>query len=220
MVFGQCEVEQRVRRLIFNSAPTALSWAHTWTKAFFPVHLLREAGSSSQLSAILPGRARPRLGGLGGRGVWTRKGDGRGEQADLGQSPPRSPRAARASWEGGGPAPQRAALPACSSWEDTSATEKGSGGKHRAGLLTPRRQSPASRQRLPGASRPLGSRHTLRERKPWPGCELQLCPRRKPLTKPEFGQTPGGGDGQGGLRAAVHGVAKSRTRLSDWTELN
>lgn len=68
MVFGQCEVEQRVRRLIFNSAPTALSWAHTWTKAFFPVHLLREAGSSSQLSAILPGRARPRLGGLGGVG--------------------------------------------------------------------------------------------------------------------------------------------------------
>ena len=32
--------------------------------------------------------------------------------------------------------------------------------------------------------------------------------------------TPGVGDGQGGLSAAIHGVAKSRTRLSDWTELN
>ena len=31
----------------------------------------------------------------------------------------------------------------------------------------------------------------------------------------EFGWTPGIGDGQGGRRAAVHGVAKSRTRLSD-----
>ena len=28
-----------------------------------------------------------------------------------------------------------------------------------------------------------------------------------------FGWTPGVGDGQGGLSAAVHGVAKSRTRL-------
>ena len=36
----------------------------------------------------------------------------------------------------------------------------------------------------------------------------------------EFEWTPGVGDGQGGLVAAVHGVTKSRTRLSDWTELN
>ena len=36
----------------------------------------------------------------------------------------------------------------------------------------------------------------------------------------EFGWTPGVGDGQGGLATAAHGVAKSRTRLSDWTELN
>ena len=35
-----------------------------------------------------------------------------------------------------------------------------------------------------------------------------------------FGWTPGVGDGQGGLVSAVHGVAKSGTRLSDWTELN
>ena len=30
-----------------------------------------------------------------------------------------------------------------------------------------------------------------------------------------FGWTPEVGDGQGGLPAAVHGVAKSRTQLSD-----
>ena len=35
-----------------------------------------------------------------------------------------------------------------------------------------------------------------------------------------FGWTPGVGDGQEAWRAVVHGVAKSRTRLSDWTELN
>ena len=33
----------------------------------------------------------------------------------------------------------------------------------------------------------------------------------------EFEQVPGDGEGQGGWRAAVHGVAKSRTRLSDST---
>ena len=32
--------------------------------------------------------------------------------------------------------------------------------------------------------------------------------------------TPGVGDGQGGLVCCIHGVAKSRTRMSDWTELN
>ena len=36
----------------------------------------------------------------------------------------------------------------------------------------------------------------------------------------EFGWTPGVADGQGGWRAVVHGVSKSQTRLSDWTELN
>ena len=40
------------------------------------------------------------------------------------------------------------------------------------------------------------------------------------LNRHEFEQTPGVGDGQGGLSAAVHGVAKSQTWLSDWTELN
>ena len=34
----------------------------------------------------------------------------------------------------------------------------------------------------------------------------------------EFEQAPGDSDGQGSL-AAVHGVAKNLTRLSDWTEL-
>ena len=36
----------------------------------------------------------------------------------------------------------------------------------------------------------------------------------------EFEWTLGVGNGQGGLAAVIHGVAKSRTRLSDWTELN
>ena len=36
----------------------------------------------------------------------------------------------------------------------------------------------------------------------------------------ESEQTLGVGDGRGGLHAAVHGVTKSRTRLSDWTDLN
>ena len=35
----------------------------------------------------------------------------------------------------------------------------------------------------------------------------------------EFEQTPGFGDGQGGVVCAFHGVAKSWTWLSDWTEL-
>ena len=33
----------------------------------------------------------------------------------------------------------------------------------------------------------------------------------------EFGWAPGDGEGQGGLACSVHGVAKSQTRLSDWT---
>ena len=35
----------------------------------------------------------------------------------------------------------------------------------------------------------------------------------------ESEQTPGVGDGQGSLTCSVHGVAKSRTQLSNWTEL-
>ena len=33
----------------------------------------------------------------------------------------------------------------------------------------------------------------------------------------EFEPTLGGGEGQGSLAYAVYGVAKSQTRLSDWT---
>ena len=33
----------------------------------------------------------------------------------------------------------------------------------------------------------------------------------------EFEQAPGDGEGQGGWRAAVHGITKSRTQLSNWT---
>ena len=36
----------------------------------------------------------------------------------------------------------------------------------------------------------------------------------------EFEWTPGVGDGREAWRASIHGVAKSRTRLSDWTGLN
>ena len=36
----------------------------------------------------------------------------------------------------------------------------------------------------------------------------------------EFEWTPGVGDGQGGLACCNSWVAKSRTRLSDWTDLN
>ena len=34
----------------------------------------------------------------------------------------------------------------------------------------------------------------------------------------EFEWTPGVGDGQEAWRGVIHGVAESRTRLSDWTE--
>ena len=36
----------------------------------------------------------------------------------------------------------------------------------------------------------------------------------------EFEQAPGVGDGQGSLAGSVHGVAESRKRLSNWTELS
>ena len=40
------------------------------------------------------------------------------------------------------------------------------------------------------------------------------------LSGHEFEQAPGVGDGQGSLGTAVHGIAKKRTWLSNWTELN
>ena len=43
--------------------------------------------------------------------------------------------------------------------------------------------------------------------------EMVGCHHR--INEHEFGQAPGVGDGQGGLVAAVHGVAKSQTQLSD-----
>ena len=55
----------------------------------------------------------------------------------------------------------------------------------------------------------------------WSGLPLpSLQTWLKWLNTHGFVWTPGVGDGQGGLAAAVHGVAKIRTRLSDWTELN
>ena len=38
-----------------------------------------------------------------------------------------------------------------------------------------------------------------------------------PLNGHEFEQTPGDSENQGSLRAALHGVTKSQTRLSDRT---
>ena len=40
------------------------------------------------------------------------------------------------------------------------------------------------------------------------------------LNAHEFELAPGVGDGQEAWRAVVHGVSKSQTWLSDWTELN
>ena len=37
------------------------------------------------------------------------------------------------------------------------------------------------------------------------------------LNRHEFEQIPGNGEGQGSLASAVHGVANSRTQLSNWT---
>ena len=50
--------------------------------------------------------------------------------------------------------------------------------------------------------------------------EDQILGRHHWLEGHEFEQAPATGEGQGSLRAAVHGVAKSYTRLRDWTELN
>ena len=47
--------------------------------------------------------------------------------------------------------------------------------------------------------------------------EDQMAGWHHQLNGHEFEQAPGDSEGQGGWRAAVHGVAKSRTRLSGWT---
>ena len=43
---------------------------------------------------------------------------------------------------------------------------------------------------------------------------------KKGMTEDEMAGWQGVGDGQGGLGATIHGVAKSRTQMSDWTGLN
>ena len=45
--------------------------------------------------------------------------------------------------------------------------------------------------------------------------EHEIVGRHHRLNGHEFEQTLGVGDGQGGLGAAVHGVAKSETQLSE-----
>ena len=53
----------------------------------------------------------------------------------------------------------------------------------------------------------------------WP-TEVEMVGWHHWLNGHEFEYTPEVSDGQGGRRAAIHGVAKSWTRLSDWTEPN
>ena len=91
MVFGQCEVEQRARRLIFNSAQQH-SAGLTLGQRLFPQCIYSERPVPPVSSELFSqGGLDPGWEAGGGHGVWMRKGDGRGEQADLGQSPPRSP---------------------------------------------------------------------------------------------------------------------------------
>ena len=58
-----------------------------------------------------------------------------------------------------------------------------------------------------------GRRRRGQQRMRWFGWHHQL-------DRHGFGWTPGVGDDREAWRAAVHGVAKSQTQLSDWTELN
>lgn len=186
---GQCKVEQRARRLIFNSVPTALSWAHTWTKAFLPSASTHRGRFLQSALNYSPREGSTQAGRLGG--AWGVDGKGRwaGRAGRPGAEP--SPRSESSQGLLGGRGagtrvrPCRLAPPG-RTLRDTSATEKGSGGKRRAGLLTQRRQSPASGSGFP-VPPALSAADTLRERKPWRGRELQLCPRTKPSTKPEFG---------------------------------
>ena len=50
--------------------------------------------------------------------------------------------------------------------------------------------------------------------------EDEMAGWHRQLDGHEFEYTPGVCDGQGGLACCIHRVAKSRTRLSDWTEVN
>ena len=47
--------------------------------------------------------------------------------------------------------------------------------------------------------------------------EDEMVGRHHRFNGPEFEQAPGDGEGQGGLVCCSHGVAKSQTRLSNWT---
>ena len=49
--------------------------------------------------------------------------------------------------------------------------------------------------------------------------EDEMAGRHLWCNEHELGQTPGGGEGQGGLHAAVHEATKSWTPLGDWTTL-
>lgn len=91
-MFGQCEAEQRARRLIFNSAPTTLSWAQTWTEAFFPSASTHRGLFLQSALNYSPREGSTQAGRLaGGVGCGQEREMGRESRADLGQTPPRSP---------------------------------------------------------------------------------------------------------------------------------
>ena len=118
MVFGQCEVEQRARRLIFNSAQQH-SAGLTLGQRLFPQCIYSERPVPPVSSELFSqGGLNPGWEAWGGVGCGRDREMGGESRQTWGRALPAVPRAARASWEGGGPAPQRAALPACSSWED------------------------------------------------------------------------------------------------------
>ena len=76
---------------------------------------------------------------------------------------------------------------------------------------------PDAKNRLIGKDPDVG-KHWGQEEKE--GAEDEVVGWHHQLNGNEFEQAPGVGDGQEAWRAAVHGVTKSQTRLSDWTELN
>lgn len=88
-VFGQCEVEQAGGSSLIqrqqHSAGLKLG------QKALTVSTLKACSAVSSQHILSPGRARPRLGGLQGRGVWTGKGDGQGEQGRPRTDPSHSP---------------------------------------------------------------------------------------------------------------------------------
>ena len=111
MVFGQCEVEQRARRLIFNSAQQH-SAGLTLGQRLFPQCSYSERPVPPVSSELFSqGGLDPGWEAWGGVGCGREREMGGESRQTWGRALPAVPRAARASWEGGGPAPQRGGPP-------------------------------------------------------------------------------------------------------------